>query len=143
MDWFGLIKEFGIFTDGSVFGCVVDFGDRQQGCTSKVDLLFGNRGSLSAAEFGGIDAILMATGGAVSPTSNSTVPPNENKNKTPQPLDRTAPTSNGGVSGAEILNGAPPPAITIRPTTPRLDPNATGQTLVPQPTRRQFGNREA
>jgi hypothetical protein len=104
---------------------------------------FGNRGSLSAAEFGGIDAILMATGGAVSPTSNSTVPPNENKDKNTQPLTKTAPTSNGGVSGAEILNGAPPPPITIRPTTPRLDPNATGQTLVPQPTPPQYGNREA
>lgn len=53
-----------------------------------------------------------------------------------------APTSTGGVSGAAILNGPPPNAITILPTTPTLNPNATGQTLAPQPTPPQKMNRE-
>ena len=55
---------------------------------------------------------------------------------TPQPAAPPgAPTSSGGVSGASILNGPPPPPITILPTTPILNPNTTGtgQTLVAQP----------
>ena len=62
---------------------------------------------------------------------------------TPQPAPPAAnPTSNGGVSGAEILNGPPPPAITIQPTTPTLNPNATGQNLGPQASNPQIMDRE-
>jgi hypothetical protein len=62
------------------------------------------------------------------PINSTGLPP------TPQPAAApAAPTSSGSISGASILNGPPPPPITIAPTTPILNPNATGQTLVAQP----------
>lgn len=100
----------------------------------------GNSGSSMAAEFGGNDDLLLATG-SVEPPSNSTVPPNTNRDTNTQPLRTSRPTSTSDI---------------INVTGPIQNPNEddfiigpTGQ-LLPRPGRLpdannkppQQGNRE-
>jgi hypothetical protein len=89
-------------------------------------------GSSLATEFGGQDELLLATGSAV--FSESTVAPDENKDKTPQPLKQQPPTSTGRLT---------PPAITI-PTSPFAGRvSSFAQTPAPNNKPPQKGNREA
>jgi hypothetical protein len=80
----------------------------------------GRVGSSAATEFGGVDELLLATGSA-SPPSESTVPPDENRDRNTQPLQQTPPSSSGN--------------LTPTPTTP------TGAGVNNNPP--QYGNREA
>lgn len=80
----------------------------------------GRVGSSAATEFGSVDDILLATG-SVAPPSESTVPPNENRDTNTQPLQQTPPNSSGDLQP--------------RPATP------TGAGVNNNPP--QYGNREA
>lgn len=115
-------------------------------------------GSSVATEFGGMDDLLLATGSAVAP-SESTVPPNENKDKNTQPLQKSLPTSSADVIPAEVAplsaNYTVPPKIgTLRLNNGRivdfLEPDragyeralASGATPINNDPP-QYGNREA
>ena len=73
----------------------------------------GRVGSSAATEFGGVDELLLATGSA-SPPSESTIPPNENRDTNTQPLQQTPPNSSGNLetrpalpTGAGVNNNPP------------------------------------
>lgn len=87
-------------------------------------------GSSSAAEFGGVDELLLATGSQ--PPSESTVSPNENKDKNTQPLKQSPPTSTGGLS--QFTGRTSPFAGRV---------GAFAQTPAPNAKPPQEGNREA
>jgi hypothetical protein len=89
-------------------------------------------GSSSAAEFGGVDDVLLATGSAA--PSESTVPPSENKDKNPQPLQRTAPSSTGDLAPSPFANQNSSFAGRV---------GSFAQTPAPNNTPPQEGSREA